>query len=181
MRELCNLTPDEAQSVLRQLLKERPGLRKEIADIIAKLRPAVDASEVAANVRFDLESLDIDDVWDSAGADRYGHTDPVDAADEQIVALVEPYLAQMRKFKALKRPDDADAYLAGLIIGLNEYDNEVDSPVKELAEESASSCAAVALRDWRKGVNDEQRVEAMRERLLYDCTGWVNLILLALR
>lgn len=181
MKLVTNLTPEEAKSVLQQLLKRRPGLKKEVGDIIAKLKPAVDADEVAVWVRSELEGLEIDDVWERSGEDRYGYTAPYEAADELMGVVINSYMLEVRKFEDLQRPDDADAYLAGIIMGLNQFDNEVESPVKELADESATSFASTVLASWKKAVRNDSRVANMRERLVYDCAGWENLVVLALR
>lgn len=50
MKLVAKLTPEEAKNVLQQLLKQRPGLTKEVGEIFAKLKPAVDADEVAAQL-----------------------------------------------------------------------------------------------------------------------------------
>lgn len=181
MKLVTNLTPEEAKSVLQQLLKQRPGLTKEVGDITAKLKPAVDSEEVAMWVRDELENLEIDDVWERSGEDRYGYTAPYDAADEIMGEVIDSYMLEVRKFEDLKRPDDADAYLAGIIMGLNQFDNEVESPVKELADESAAAFASTVLAGWKKAVRNDSRVTNMQERLVENCAGWENLVVLALR
>ncbi len=54
-----DLTPEEAHRVLAALLERRPGLRKEVGDIIAGLGPAVVLGEVADSVLFDA----VADAW----------------------------------------------------------------------------------------------------------------------
>lgn len=152
-----------------------------MGEIIARLKPAVDANEVAAWVRHELESMAIDDVWERSGEDRHGYTAPHDAADEMITEVVDSHMLEVRKFEDLKRPDDADAYLAGIIMGLNQFENEVESQVKELTDDSATALASAVLANWKKAVGDDSRVASMQERLLEGCEGWENLVVLALR
>lgn len=181
MKQASNLTPEEAKSVLQLLLTQRPGLTKEVGDIIAKLKPAVDADEVAVWVRNELESIEIDDVWERSGEDRYGYTAPYDAADELMGEVVDSHMLEVRKLEDLKRPDDADTYLAGVIMGLNQFENDVESPVKELADESATAFASTVLAGWKKAVRDDSRVANMQQRLVENCAGWENRVVLALR
>jgi len=54
-----DLTPEEAHRVLAALLERRPGLRKEVGDIVAGFGPAVVLGEVADSVLFDA----VADAW----------------------------------------------------------------------------------------------------------------------
>jgi hypothetical protein len=42
----------------------------------------VDVAGIAANVKEEPESLDVDDIFDKSGARRVGYVDPVDAPEE---------------------------------------------------------------------------------------------------
>jgi len=79
-RILESLTGSDALSILKILADRDERLAREIDAVAGELLGEVNVAGVAANVKDELESLDVDDIFDKSGARRDGYVDPGEAA-----------------------------------------------------------------------------------------------------
>ena len=75
-----NLSPEEAHSILRQLAAEDEKLAAEIAALIMDRLSDIEAGEIADTLRYELECLTPEDVWERSGNTRYGYVETNEAA-----------------------------------------------------------------------------------------------------
>ena len=69
---LESLTGSDALLVLNALAQQDEEIRKTIEKTAQEILSAVDADEIATEVKMELEFLQVEDVWDRAGATRDG-------------------------------------------------------------------------------------------------------------
>jgi hypothetical protein len=73
---LESLSGSDALSILKILADRDERLASEIDAVAGELLGEVNVAEVAASVKDELESLDVDDVFDKSGARRDGGPAP---------------------------------------------------------------------------------------------------------
>ncbi len=91
----------------------------------------VNVAEVAASVKDELESLDVDDIFDKSGARRDGYVDPGEAAFQMFEEALAPFLLDVERYRTLGRPEEASAYCLGILKGIYGFDKDswaVDAP-----------------------------------------------------
>ena len=90
-REVINqLSPQDALAVLKTLADSDAQLAKRIAEIATEHLSEVDPQDVAEEVYYALESLQVEDVWDKAGSTRDGYVEPYEVVDEMIDGALSP-------------------------------------------------------------------------------------------
>ncbi len=89
---LESLTGSDALSILKILAGRDEGLAREIDAVAGELLGEIDVAGLAASVKDELESLDVDDIFDKSGARRDGYVDPGDAAFQMFEEALAPFL-----------------------------------------------------------------------------------------
>lgn len=90
----------------------------------------IDLDEVCGEVFFDLDMLDVHDLWDRSGESRYGYTSPDDAAVEMVEAELEPYSKKIERYFELKKLEEAKLYCMGVLKGIYRFSQESTSDFK---------------------------------------------------
>jgi hypothetical protein len=99
---LAHLSPDDALDVLRTLARDEdlaPCIRQAAAAHLETDAPRdeEDVGAIAEEIRWELEQLKVEEVWDKAGPRSHGYVDPSEAADEMMDQVLEPYLEEMSR------------------------------------------------------------------------------------
>ena len=81
---LNQMSPEEALTILKTLAENDPLLAERIAQMAHENISEVDEEDIAAEVYRDLDGLEVEDVWDQAGATRHGYVETDKVADEMI-------------------------------------------------------------------------------------------------
>src|SRR6267154_2047164 len=123
-RILESLTGSDALSILKILADRDEQLAREIDAVIGELLGEVDVAGVAANVTDELESLDVDDIFDKSGARRDGYVDPGEAAFQMFAEALSPFLRDMERYQTLGLPERASACCLGILQGIYDFDEE---------------------------------------------------------
>lgn len=156
------LTPDQAVTVLKQLMATAPELRRKARQLALKLIGDVDVEGVAEGVFWDLDSIAVEEVWDRSGRKRDGYVDPGDAARQLFEEALASALDALRQFQRLGLMPQAKLQCMGILKGLYRFERESDSKFKAWAVDSPGEYFAVAYREWRKGTTSKQDVEEVR-------------------
>ena len=69
------ISADDAYQILQRLANENPVVAKRIEEIAEVSLGGVDIEDVADDVYYDLNSLEVEDVWDNSGSTRDGYVD----------------------------------------------------------------------------------------------------------
>ena len=83
-RLIDNIDAADALAILRILANEDVYLEKKIEQILKEYLSEVDIEEIASQVYFDLNGLEVEEVWDRSGSTRFGYVDPNEAAYEMF-------------------------------------------------------------------------------------------------
>ena len=130
---LDQLSPQEALTILRTLAENDPVLAERIAQMAHENISEVDEEEIAAEVYRDLDGLEVEDVWDQAGATRHGYVETEEVADEMIQGVLAPYTEVLERYKELNMPREACCACMGILKGLYRFETESTNEFKNWA------------------------------------------------
>lgn len=162
----------EALIILRQLEKNDPAMRKKIEKMAEQLIKEVDMEGICEAVFFDLDQIEVEELWDRAGASRNGYTSPEDMSVEMIEEAIEPYNREFVKYLELGMTKEAKTYCMGILKGLYKYDHESGSEFKDWAEDVPGECFGYILEEWKKRTNNEDDQLEMDKFINNTCGEW---------
>jgi hypothetical protein len=160
---LGRLKPEEAEVVLRRLLKAHPELAPEAKEAAKECLVEVAFESVADEVEEAVTALDLDDLGSRAGRHSWGYTSPTEAAGELLEESVEPFMSDMKRLAALGLAAAALETCKGIVLGLYWARDRSGSGVLEWAQDFPEETAAEALCSWREGRGFRRRA---RDELL---------------
>jgi hypothetical protein len=67
------ISTDDAYSILRILAREDPEISKRIVRIAEEYLKDIDIEDIACDIYYDLNNLEVEDVWEHSGSTRYGY------------------------------------------------------------------------------------------------------------
>jgi hypothetical protein len=152
---LDQLSADDALAVLR-LLAQDETLASRVREVAAVYlgddapQGPEDAEAIAENLCFDLEQLQVEDVWDRAGRTRYGYVEPQEAAYEMAGEVIGPYIADIERYHRLGMRQEALYLCMGIVQGLYVFEHESKTQFKEWAVDMPLGYATEALEKWRR-------------------------------
>jgi hypothetical protein len=138
---LCGLTHEMAISVLSNLCNGDAGIAKTVLEMVEAELRQVDADEVAKEVFYSLNALDVDELYDHSGKTRYGYHDPTDVAYEMTEGAIDPFVRDIEKYRKLGMKDAEKETCRGVLRGLLLYDAEGDNEFRDWIPDGASEFA----------------------------------------
>ena len=153
-----SLSPDDAFRVLMALLKENPDLEEMIYQVTTQTLYDVDSDEIMDDVYYELDSLDVEDLYNRSGKTRYGY---VESSEESLVMIEEaldPFIDEMKKYQERAMPIMAKRYCAGIIKGLQKFKGESNSDFFDWAEDAPEEIIEKVFYEWKKGQPSEEEI-----------------------
>jgi hypothetical protein len=167
-----HLSPTDALAILRALAREDERLAARIAQIATAQLSDVDPGDVAIDLYEELNALEVEEVWDRSGSTRHGYVEPGEAADEMIDELLEPYLAELRKYHDMAMPAQANRLCMGLLLGLYRFERESTSKFKDWEPDAPIVYAEVVVDAWKEGSPSRADTQALRSFIEDELGGW---------
>lgn len=169
-----SLSGEDALRILKTLCAEDPALRDRVVVLCETETILPDWDEIAACVKFDLESIDLDDLWDRAGSHRMGYTSPDEAAWELLEETIQPYADEISGYDKAGMGEAAMQTRKGILKGLYIFEHESTSEFKINAPDNAGECFGQALDDWRKTRPGDAEQAEMKAFLAHECPKWAE-------
>lgn len=169
---ISKLTGEQAIDVLCRLTKERGTIAEAILDEARRVLATVDIDEIADQLFFQLDMIDVQDCWDRSAATRDGYVSAEDAAMELIEEELQPFHDQMKRYRELMMDKQERDYCMGIILGLYRYEQESKSEFKDWCEDLPLSCAGSTLDDWREQNGIPAASVAMNGFFQQRCPKW---------
>ncbi len=145
---LNHLSPQEALTILKTLAENDPQLAERIATIAHEQISSVDCEDVAADVYWDLDALEVEQVWDQAGSTRHGYVETEEVADQMIQGVLAPYTPKLERYKKLNMPPEALEMCIGILTALYRFETESTNQFKDWAVDLPLSYADSVLEQW---------------------------------
>lgn len=178
---LGSITGSDALLILNALAQQDEEIRKTIEKIAQEILSAVDADEIATEVKMELEFLQVEDVWDRARATRDGYVDPGDAAWEMFEEALRPFREEVEKYKKLSMLKEAAFFCRGILKGIYEFDKHSTTQYKEWAVDAPGEYFAYILDDWRGLYKGKLPMVSMKDFLETSCPDWFEWAIKSLR
>jgi len=161
--EIINqLSPQQALFIIRTLAESDQKLANRIAQMAVDHISEVDSQEVAAIVYKDLEALQVEDVWDSAGRTRHDYVEPQEVADEMIEHVLEPYEQDLTRYPKMNLPKQAMWLCMGILHGLYRFEHESKTEFKDWAVELPLHHALTIFGQWSTKKPSQEAIEEMQ-------------------
>ena len=166
------LSSQDALAVLKTLADSDAQLAKRIAEIATEHLSEVDPQDVAEEVYYALESLQVEDVWDKAGSTRDGYVEPYEVVDEMIDGLMTAYFDELVRYQKLKMGDEAMSFCKGLLLGLYRFEYKCKTEFREWAPDYASSYAEEVLGKWQPKRVSQEALDEMNAFIQKQLPKW---------
>jgi hypothetical protein len=153
------ISADDALAILRLLAKEDPKVAKRIEQIAIEYLSDVDIEDIASEVYFELDSIEVEEVWDRSGRTRNGYVEPTEMACQMSEEALEPFVEEMKKYQKLSMFVEAKNYCIGILKGIRRFEKESTSEYKDWAVDAPAEFFDWVLDEWKegqKGVTDEE-------------------------
>lgn len=171
---LESISGSDALLLLKVLADRDQNLAKEIDAVARELLGRVEIDEIAAQVQMELELLHVEDVWDRAGATRYGYVDPGDSAWEMFDEALERFREEVRKYKQRSMLKESELFCHGILKGIYDFDKESSTEFKQWAADAPGEYFGQILDDWKKLVEGRPSLSSMRDFLQSHCPDWAE-------
>lgn len=171
---LESITGDDALAILKGLAARHQSLAREIEDVAKERFSPAEMDAIAANVVMELESLDVEDVWDRSGSNRDEYVEPSEAASEMFEEALQPFRDEVAKYQRLSMLREADSACQGILKGIYDFDAESSSEFKEWAVDAPGEYFGTVLDDWKKLFGQPPPVDNMTEFLKTHCPEWAE-------
>ena len=156
---------DDALAILRLLAKEDSKIAKRIEHIAIEYLSDVDIEDIASEVYFELDSIEVEEVWDRSGRTRNGYVEPTEMAVLMFEDALEPFVDEMKKYQRLSMFVEAKNYCIGILRGICRFEEESTSEYKDWAVDAPAEFFGWVLNGWKegqKGVTDEELEEVKK-------------------
>ena len=169
---LERITADDGLIILKKLAREDASLLKRIENAAMEYFKEVIIEDVADEVFWDLDSLEVEEIWDSSGATRYGYVDPVDKAWEMFENAIEPYLDELKKCQDLKLSKEAKKHCMGILKGIYQFEKESESEYKDWAVDVPDGIFEKVFDEWKKHCTDQNDIKEVKKFIKENFPDW---------
>lgn len=170
---LKEISGREALLILGELVRDDELLKKRIESLAQKYLEQVELKEVVDAVYSALDSLDVEDLWDSSGSTRYGYIEPVERAYEMVEEALEPFIKEMKRFQRLSMFEQAKVQCLGILSGIYSYHMEADSEFKEWAPDVLEEQFLFIFGEWKK---EQQSWRDIKDLEDYASSNFPNIV-----
>ncbi|MCL2321409.1 MAG: hypothetical protein FWC47_04795 [Oscillospiraceae bacterium] len=146
-----SLSPDEAYTALMILLRENPDLKNKIFKIAEEILCDVDPEDIMDEVYSELNDLEVEELWDRSGENRYGYVDPGDESWVMMDEVLDPYIDEMKKYQERAMSIEAKQYCIGIIRGIRKYKIESHSEFLNWAVDAPEEKIQSVFGEWKDG------------------------------
>ncbi len=171
---LSHLKGPEALFILNELIKEDPHLTKRIHELAYHHLEGVEVEDVAEEVLYDLESLEMDELLDYPIAD-HGFMEAEDIADEMLAHTMLHHVEEMNRYLNLNMGKEARDYCLGILIGLNKYEKESVPLLRGCNTENTQFYIIEILEEWKKKEKDPYLLKSFDDRLKEEFPDWFTI------
>ena len=169
---LIKITRGDSLEILTNLYENHPSIRKLIRSEAEDVLKDIDIEDVAEDVYSDLDGIQVEELWDRSGANRYGYTGPEEMAVEMIEELLRHHHYEIKKYLELNMTRQAKKYCMGVLSGIYHYDHESESEFKDWAADIPGECFSSFLEDWKKSSPNKNDAAEMQAFIAEECPSW---------
>ena len=152
---------EHANEILQRLADEDATISKRIQELALEYLTDVDPDGISEDIFYDLNILDVEDVWNNSGSTRYGYVDPYELAFEMFEEVLEPYIDDLRKCQELSMDEKAKLHCMGILKGIDQFEQEATTEFKDWAVDAPNENFIQVFEEWRKDNKNPKNLEEM--------------------
>ena len=168
------ITPNQAFVILKDLAREDKNTRKRIEQIAIKYLENVDIEEIADDIFYNLDIIEVEELWDRSGTSRFGYVDSTEEAWVMFEEALEHHTDELRRYHDRSMTTQAKQYCMGILKGIYRFQNESESEYKDWAVDAPEEFFHRILNDWKKICEDPKDLENMDNFIEQECLEWVS-------
>ncbi|MEA3497184.1 MAG: hypothetical protein U9R42_14245 [Bacteroidota bacterium] len=169
---LEQLSPSDAFAVLKQLAKEDKSIRVKIEQLAKEYLSEIDLDSIAEEVYSELDSLYVEDLWDSSGSTSNGYIEPHERAFEMVEETIEPFIDEMKKYRILSMFQEEKICCMGILKGLYRFEKEATSEFSDWATDAPGESFSYALSEWKENKQNAEDLKEMEEFVKENFEKW---------
>ena len=170
---LEQITASDALAILNKLANEDKGIKTIIEKIATEYLSDVNLEDIAEEVFSELDSLYVEDLWDSSGDRSDGYIEPHERAMEMIEETIEPFMDEIKKYRKTKMFQEEKTYCMGILKGIYKYEKEASSEFCDWATDMPGEVFTSVLREWKKNNKNTDDLKEMESFIKKNCGEWV--------
>lgn len=171
---LDKISTEEALEILRRLAEKDINIAQQIEKEAKQLLKKIDLEEICEDVFSALDGIDVHELWDRSGSNRYGYSSPEEMAVEMMEEELGPYNKQVNKYLELGMVKEAKLFCMGILKGIYQYVQESESEFKDWAIDIPDECFRYQLEEWKKRTKNKDALNDMNKFLEKECSNWVE-------
>jgi hypothetical protein len=160
---LESLTDQQKTQLIQRLYERDEGMRQALLEEAGHVLSEIDPDEIAEDVFFALDLIDVETLWDKSGPGREGYVSPDDQALNMIEEELEPFVSQVWQYLQLDMPTEAKTYMQGVLLGLYRFHRESTSEFRSWASDIPRELFDLLQDKWRKKVKKSELVQEMND------------------
>ena len=169
---LDKIEAGDGLAILKMLAKEDTSLLKKIEDAALEYFSEVEVEDIADEVFYELDSLEVEDVWDQSGSTRYGYVDQNEKAWEMLEDAIESYLVELKKYQELEMEEEAKKYCMGILKGIYKFEKESKNEFKDWATDASGDNFERVFEKWKERCTNLNDIKEMKEFIKKNFPGW---------
>jgi len=174
---LDDVSTEHAYEILKRLADEDAKISKRIQELALEYLTGVDPDDIAEDVFYDLDILDVEDVWKNSGSTRDGYVDPYELAFEMFEEALEPYIDDLKKCQNLSMDEEAKLHCMGILKGIDMFEREATTEFKDWAVDDPHENFIQVFEEWSKENKNPKNLEEMDEFIKRNFPKWYGSVL----
>ncbi|HUD44547.1 MAG TPA: hypothetical protein VMR41_03335 [Patescibacteria group bacterium] len=173
---LNNINADSALEILKKLADEDINISEKIEELALGYLTEVNPDSIAENIFNDLNSLEVEEVWDNSGSTRDGYIAPYELASEMFEETLETYLEELRKYQKLSMNKEAKLTCMGILKGLYMFKKKATTEFKGYVEDDPYTNFTEVFEEWAEMNKDPKIEKNMYEFVIKNFPEWSNVL-----
>ncbi|MBC8344157.1 MAG: hypothetical protein H8E61_09265 [Bacteroidetes bacterium] len=169
---LERITTDDGLVILQRLAEEDASLLKRIEHAALEYFKEVIIEDVAGGVFWELDSLEVEEIWDNSGPTRDGYVDSGEKAYEMFEDAIEPYLDELKKCQGLKMDKEAKKHCMGILKGIDQFEKESESEYKDWVTDIPREIFEKVFDEWKEHCANQNDIKEMKKFIKKNFPGW---------
>ena len=166
------INEEEAYIILKRLANEDDNVKKRIEKIAFDYLSKVDIDEISQHVFDELNSLEVEELWNQSGSTRYGYVDPNERSWEMFEEQLEPFIDQMEKYQNLSMYTEAKRYCLGILKGIYKFEKDATTEFADWAVDAPHNYFQVVHDKWKKRHKDQDDIKEVEGIIKKELNVW---------
>lgn len=169
---IAQIGEKEAYIILKRLADEDDEIKNRIEKTALDYLSEVDVNEVADRVFFELESIQVEELWDRSGKKRHGYVEPNEEAWEMFEEGLESFIHQMKKYQNLSMHEEAKRFCLGVLKGIYKFGKKEPTQFAEWASDAPCHYFEVVFDEWKGRHEDENDIGEVEDVIEKEMDDW---------